>query len=878
MRSVPNYTCVKLTIKELAEHSFSINYTPEELTDKNCLVKQTDSLLLDQIERLRGCKVSHIEELILVEARKSKNTEAPLKYVLEHGFLFQGRHYSRFGKSASQGKDGITAFVIDNIFEELYRITQLDLNPSRCVISKYEAQRCLAFSACTLVYDYMPRIMIIDEYQKTLPRQFIKYVTEVKRDYTNKETGEQGTYTAREIREGYQDIAISPFDGCGCHEEEFMKEVSAASGLDYDAAGFQIRLPFMKGFSVYVPFREMLREWGVEQLTDVYGNTHSIEEIDCIWNVTMFKGHKMFLNCYGQNAWLKYMESLTRYRYKLGISKYSHHLKNINKMARMNFQYLQCLNLMNPVYVRWFENKTKPPYDILSPENAGPIIQAARYTTSLFEKIIKGSKFHTYKFMGVGNTSDYRAESFYMKAVLLNDDMLLDPAVRQYLYRKLKKAIQEARLGKIYADGFYHTVVGDMVGYLQFAAGLGPVGCLKAGEFYAGTMPEGKILSFRSPLVDPSEVNDISLVSNTDTRRWFPHFTNQDVVMINMYDLSMPRQGGMDADGDAVFLCSEPFIVNAKINKPVIIDIQDKLTAREKEYTARNLIEYEMMTRDSRIGEITNVATSIENKYTTEPGIKKYYEDCTSLLRIYQGKEIDYLKTGFRWQMNSGLRKHSQKLPWFLLYNYPSKLKTYESLREKNLKKEKAEDRLELNAYRSPSPMNELCDYIGAWEKRHLLWGTHGSAVKDTRSLILDQSLVLEDKKTMTRIRHLINEHSEKLKALLDARRESSSEGSYGELDLLLEAYSKKLEAVLPGQPDLLANYVIKVSYSNLSVSKGLAWSLFGSCILENIRRNSPLQPAMEIFETGPDTENAYEYLGKYYIMEPKTETCSKAG
>jgi hypothetical protein len=43
------------------------------------------------------------------------------------------------------------------------------------------------------------------------------------------------------------------------------------------------------------------------------------------------------------------------------------------------------------------------------------------------------------------------------------------------------------------------------------------------------------------------------------------------------------------------------------------------------------------MTRDNRIGEITNVATSIENKYTTNEEVKELYSNYSSLLRIFQG-------------------------------------------------------------------------------------------------------------------------------------------------------------------------------------------------------------------------------------------------
>ena len=94
-------------------------------------------------------------------------------------------------------------------------------------------------------------------------------------------------------------------------------------------------------------------------------------------------------------------------------------------------------------------------------------------------------------------------------------------------------------------------------------------------------------------------------------------------------------------------------------------------------------------------------------------------------MRIFQGKEIDFLKTGTRWQMSSGLRKHLKQLPYFLLYNYPKKLKTYNTLKEKNKAIESKEDKLRLNAYHSPSPMNELCDYICTWEKKNIMWNNN---------------------------------------------------------------------------------------------------------------------------------------------------------
>ena len=786
------YTLVKIPIRELIQQKFNATVTRDKEISDEYLIAQGNSPLFDQIERLRGQFSSHISEIILVVAKKNPKQEKDLRYILDKGFTYNGIHYTRFGKSASQGKDGITAFVCDSIINELYMITQMDIEIDECVISKYEAQRCLPFSSCTLIIDYMPNIVIIGEYEKTLQNQLIKYVVEREKEFVDKETGKTKKYKSREIEEGYKDLKISPFDGCGCHEHGFMENVSAQLGLDYNVIGTQVRLPFVKGYSVYVPFRQILKEWGYEYITDIYGTRHHISMVDCIWNISMFKGHKIFKEKYGDNAWAEYMNTVRKYKFKLGISKYSHHVKHLSKYTRMNFQYLQCWDLWNQKYIDAYESKSVSDYDILDSNNDGKIITLAKYTTTLFEKIIKGDKFYTYKFMGIMDTDGYEPESKYLEAALINDVMLKDPSVKQFIYRKLKKSIDEAKVGKIYCSGFYHTGVGDMIGYLQYAIGEEPVGCLGEREIYSGNFGCGDIISLRSPLVDPSEVNKVKIAKNDIISRWFDYFKDQDVVMFNMYDVSLPQQGGADCDGDIFLLCNEPIIIDSKLEKHIILDIEDKVTAQSKPYTKENIIEYEVMTRDNRIGEITNVATSIENRYTTNEDIKTLYSNYASLLRCYQGKEIDFLKTGFRWQMNSGLRKHLKQLPYFLLYNYPSKLKTYKTLLEKNKQIENKEDKVKLNAYHSPSPMNELCDYICTWEKKNILWDNDVNNLIDTRCLIINNALDLSDKKIMKICRRYINQYADEIRRHIKLRREKSDDENHKfNMDAIVTEYRR---------------------------------------------------------------------------------------
>lgn len=328
-----------------------------------------------------------------------------------------------------------------------------------------------------------------------------------------------------------------------------------------------------------------------------------------------------------------------------------------------------------------------------------------------------------------------------------------------------------------------------------------------------------------------------------------------------------------DFDGDIFFLCDDPIVIDSKIDKNIILDIEDKVTAKSKPYTKENIIEYEVMTRDNRIGEITNVATSIENRYTTNEDIKTLYSNYSSLLRIFQGKEIDFLKTGFRWQMSSGLRKHLKQLPYFLLFNYPAKLKTYNKLREKNKSIESKEDKLKLNAYHSPSPMNELCDYICTWEKKHILWDNNIDDLVDTRCLIVNNDLDLSDKKVIKIVRRYINEYVDEIRKHINLHREKSSdEKSNFNMDEVVNRFKKNLSKDLGLSEELIANYVIKVSYNSFSISKSLAWAGYADYIIENLKNNSNPKRHISITEVPYKTNNSYEYLGKYYEFKEASE------
>lgn len=850
------FSLTKIKIQQIISSKFNLVMNEEELIKHK--ISQQDTPLFRQLALIREEDTDHIDELIFVEAKHNKKRKPYLTALLYEGFTFNGKLYKRFGKSSSQAKDGITIFIREDFYEEMMRRSQLDVQIDKCVVSKYESYRNLILSSCMMVEEDLPNIVIIDEYEKTLHDQYVRYVDENIVEYQSP-SGEIKKGTRREIKEGITDVKLSPFDGFGVHNKATSKTFKKYLPKNNKSILFQIRLPFMKGVSVEVDFTSYFKENGVTEIKDVFGKVHNVENIDCIWNVSMWKGYGYFKKAFGDEAWDKYLEKVRKYDYKIGISKYNHSIREIDIFSRMNFQYLQCLNLSNPRYIEQFKNKDFT-YDVLDPSNEGKIGQLAKYTTDLFEKIISGDKFYTLKFLGINDTDDSSnpsLESKYIKAILTNDSMLKDPSIKKMIKRKLDKAIQQAKYGKIYVEGFYHTVVGDIIGYLEYAGGnFNPVGCLKEGEFYADTIGFGDCVSMRSPLVDPSEVNKVKLTRNKQTNKYLSHFKNKDIVMINMYDLSMQIQGGMDMDGDSVFLTNNPIILESKIDLPTVVDIADKQTSNPVEYNMHSINVYELNSRDSRIGEITNIATSILSQYTEDEKWLKINKDNVAMLRLYQGKEIDYLKTGFRWIISKNLRKYLKQLPFFLLYNYPKKLKVYNNIREIN-KDNEAENRIPYNAFRSPSPMNELADYINAWEKKVMGWD---KTLLKNDDILIDPTVQLTNKNTMREIKRIYNQFDEEIREYID-------EGK--KIDSLVKVYEGKLYE-LEINRKLLSNYCIKTAYKSLSTSKTLCWLLFGEDMINNLQTNTDKREACVIRFTNKDDEAAKEFLGKYYKLEKK--------
>ena len=87
-------------------------------------------------------------------------------------------------------------------------------------------------------------------------------------------------------------------------------------------------------------------------------------------------------------------------------------------------------------------------------------------------------------------------------------------------------------------------------------------------------------------------------------------------------------------------------------------------------------------------------------------------------------------------------------------------------------------------------------------------------------------------------------------------------------MDAWIDQWKERLASQLNSSEEIIANYVIKASYNSLSVSKALAWTVYGDYILKNLNQNTSAQQTLFITELPCQTKDSYEYLGTYYQME----------
>lgn len=577
-------------------------------------IKQQFNHLFRIIKNNKQINNNKIDDVIFIDCHRHKNYPQELDGILRYGVSINGVVYKYWGKSASMSRNGILGLVSEEMYDLVEQYAMMEIQFEKTVLSKFEAYKCLLLSSCFTIEEELPYMIVVDDYDTVVKDVHIKYVDEQELEYIDKDTGKIKLFKEKVIKEGTKDIGITTNDGSGLCTIEIAKHWAEYLNLDYVPCASMLRVPYIKGLAIAVDFKGYYKEHSITEITDIWGHKHKVDDIDIILTKSQFKGYKYFKVNGDYSDWERYLGLLKKYNYCIGIAKMNYSHKDEPKMTRCNYQTLQTL-------------------DITTEE----LIDVSQYTREWIERVLNGDLLYTYKYLGISENTEPMND--YMKAILYNPQMVHDAQVKNYLIKLMENTINEMKIGKIYIKGAFKIMIPDVIQMLQYIGGMKPVGCLKAGEMYAKEH-KGKYLLNRNPHLSRSEHVILNAVINDEIAKWLSHL--EGICMFNGYDVSAPRLNGADFDGDLVLVHNNKKLMKGVDNNlPIVLDIEDKITAKELPYTLEHIIQFTKASLDSRIGEISNCGTSYVNKYTKTEEKKKLYDDYCCLLSVINGKEID---------------------------------------------------------------------------------------------------------------------------------------------------------------------------------------------------------------------------------------------
>lgn len=630
--------------------------------------------LKQDIKKIEKCQ-QEIDDILFVPdiiTVKMKNKQH-YKDLIKNGFSINGIKFVRLVCTAAYLRRNTVGFINEKYFKQMNEILMcgLDGKLKETNLGKYSAYYGLFMSATNKVTT--PNVCVVNDYETELENQKVNYITT---DEFGKEIIEERT----------MNIPMNWADGQGLISPRMAEIWMEDLGLSYLPSGFIIRSAYIKGLVVPFDFHKFAQDIAhTNTIKDVWGKSYNIDDIDVILTVSQFKMWKMYEN------WQDYLYYFDKYGHSWGVSRVNK--ENDDEFVLTNYQYLQTLDL--------------------SPDD---IQELAQPTIDWINSIGEGDLMNVLLYL-MGGRSDNDEEDAeqifsevqmdFVKALMLNPDLLKDEYVKSQILKTLKRKIKDAKIGRLWVRGNYSFQISDPYGLAQWIFGLPVTGLLKANEMYCDFWNQRtdskEILCSRSPLVHSSEHLIRKLVATEEMREWYQYIWSG--IVNSFHDIAVINMSDSDYDGDIIFSTDNQTMINAVVPSPPVTYAKRK--APNQKLTQHNLVINDLRGFGSQIGQITNVASSIIGKqanFDKNSEEWKELEKRVRLMRKIQGAEIDAAK---------GL----DKIPMPKHWTHKQKI-DYENDTEEEIKRKEFENRIVVDkkpyfmSYIYPQLQQDYKDYV----------------------------------------------------------------------------------------------------------------------------------------------------------------------
>lgn len=574
------------------------------------------------------------------------------------GFRINGVKYKRLLGTNNGIKNSTIVFVSERLHGELFRRIENGRDPKKKLNpSKLEAYRALACSASVPVS--MPnKVLVVNDYKTEFFSDIIFLA--------NQDDGEP----LMEERKN-ELIKLNAADGFGLMSPNLARRWSEELGLDYVMSGCNSRMAFNKGMVFTFDFHDFAKNVAGEYMVkDAWGFDVDIRDVDLILNTSMVKLWSSYGSCD------EYIRKSVMNRYTFGIAKVCP--KELESERNLNYQFIQSFDL--------------------SDDDIEALIQP---TMSEIKDVLGGDWRKTILFLRGINLNDeniFNGKSDWIKALMIDHELINDPYVRSLVFRQIRNRIKEAKIGVLKVHGNYSIVSGDPYAFCQHIFGMEVTGLLAAGELYNKYWVDRNtesVICFRAPMSCHNNIRKMSPLHSDDAAYWYQYMDT--CTIINVWDTTCAALNGMDFDGDLMMLTDNQILLDRFIESPAILCEQK--SAPSSVPTEAEIINSNISSFGNEIGRITNYVTSmyeVASRYDIDsPEYKEllYRIKCGQLIQqdaIDAAKGIIAKPMPVEWhdsyavgRMEDGARKDlyrkivAEKKPYFMQYIYPSLSKQY---------------------------------------------------------------------------------------------------------------------------------------------------------------------------------------------------------
>lgn len=773
---------------------------------------------------------------------------------LNSGFKINGIEYKRLVGTPNGIKKStvVYASVVNAQGKEIYKELQRRLNNDRdlskeLIPAKFEAYKALACSASTPVS--MPKgILVVDDLLVHIKEKVISL---------DDRDSDEPIMTV-----GEEDIEINNSDGYGLICPALAKRWSADVGEKYLMSGACIRNAFLKGMVFTFDFHEFCDEYAESKIvTDVWGNTHNIDDIELILTVSMLKLWDSYSNIED------YIAKSTANKYSFAITKVCP--ESLENERNLNYQFIQSYLLTDEQIKQLIEPTVSQIKDILG----GDI-----YKTILF---LKG--------MYITDENVSYIENDFAKALMIEPEMLHDEYVISRINEMIKKRIDQAKIGVLQIHGNYAVISGDPFALCQKIFNIkvneDEMGLLRSGEMYSQYWADSgsdKIVCFRAPMSCMNNIRVMKAANTPEMRKWYKYMKT--VNIINAHDTFCAAENGCDFDGDALITTDDPILLKNTRNLPAIICAQRK--AEKRVITDQLLSESNKQSFGDEIGATTNHITAMYDVLSMFEEDSQEYKTLEYRImcgELYQQAAIDrtkgiiakpmpnywydYHKNTIKDDDTENMKQRkafnksicADKKPYFMNYIYPEQMSKYKkyikqtnqkcimkfrmSIEELQNKRDRTKDEDDfLQWYEKmmpvsnyPSVMNRLCRMVEGEFKGYV------TAIK--KKTDFDYSIlkcgVEYSKNDYYRIKQIYDEYTRSLSEIQKRKNTARSEADDIETKIIqLNQKFKRECSLICSNKYELCDIILDICY-NSSYSKHFAWQMCGDTIIENLLKRN---------------------------------------